>query len=194
MFFIFFFSSNKIQIWLIKMINYFDLKQGCKIQFFLTEILSSFMISEIISDLEPRFLETDPLDIGEARRDEKKFFCPFCNRGYTQRRNMQRHSKEECSFRTGNDQEPGVLVDPFINTNRRRHGNKRFMCQSCSKGFSAKRSLSRHIQLSCKTLKCKPWFLCFYCNYRSQRKDNLNIHFGQRHPDCQVKFLISDDK
>ena len=61
-----------------------------------------------------------------------------------------------------------------------------FICRLCKRSFSKKQSLRRHMNLHSGH---RP-FQCPFCEYRSSRKDHLQLHMRTRHDPGQSKHYV----
>ena len=67
----------------------------------------------------------------------------------------------------------------------------KFGCEKCSKEFSSKKNLNRHLKLSCKdTLKEKKW-MCYLCGKEIKYRESINRHNKSLHPDVKDKRICN---
>ncbi|KAL3275261.1 hypothetical protein HHI36_020030 [Cryptolaemus montrouzieri] len=56
-----------------------------------------------------------------------------------------------------------------------------YTCPNCNKIYSARKNLSRHMNVECGKF---PRFSCAYCQYRSHRKNETKNHIKNKHMVC----------
>ncbi|XP_033209016.1 histone-lysine N-methyltransferase PRDM9-like [Belonocnema kinseyi] len=95
---------------------------------------------------------------------KKKYKCENCARGYSQKRNLYRHQKLQCNA---------------IRQFRCNFFDKRFKCNKCVRSYTRLDSLYRHIRLNHAEVKRQ--FICNFCGYKTNVKNNLYIHITSLH-------------
>jgi hypothetical protein len=63
---------------------------------------------------------------------------------------------------------------------------RKFTCEQCSKGFSGKWEMDRHV----KSIHGPATIGCRRCNYKQSRKDLFSEHCKKRHPEERIEDLM----
>ncbi|EFN84260.1 Zinc finger protein 672 [Harpegnathos saltator] len=146
----------------------------------------------------------------KADADERKpFKCQKCGRGFTLKRNKDRHVNYECgheprfqcpycglrSFYAAVPQldlnyilQSGKGFDAESNNSyyppgQVRNPDKPFRCPKCGRCFTVKGNMTRHFKYECGQ---PPRFQCPYCKFRSKQTSNVMSHIRTRHAGQKV--------
>ncbi|KAK9882344.1 hypothetical protein WA026_020866 [Henosepilachna vigintioctopunctata] len=87
---------------------------------------------------------------------------------------------------------PEVVFDNSIKSKRAKkcknlveyegfHTGAGYVCPNCSKVYSARKNLARHMNVECGKL---PRFSCAYCQYRNHRRNEIKNHIRNKHMMC----------
>ncbi|XP_052748155.1 zinc finger protein 701-like [Galleria mellonella] len=119
----------------------------------------------------------------KEQQNENKFVCDLCNKEFPYKRNLTRHKRihlgtnrfhcNHCNYQTN---EPSKLRKHILTHYKNQLQidlTDKFICDSCTKEYSTKKSLKRHernIHIENKRLHCD------HCNYKTNEKSHLRKH------------------
>ncbi|EFN84257.1 Zinc finger protein 64-like protein, isoforms 1 and 2 [Harpegnathos saltator] len=109
---------------------------------------------------------------------QPRFKCPYCDYMCKVKADIRKH------IRVKHQDHDIYVIDIFQQWNKFQRSNDddriRFSCPNynCSRAFSWKRNLTRHLKYECGL---QPRFKCPYCDYYSKLKGNLKKHLIRRH-------------
>nr|XP_024215963.1 zinc finger protein Xfin-like [Halyomorpha halys] len=122
--------------------------------------------------------------------ESNKFIC-HCGKKYRHRKSLWNHTNFECGGKEPQFSCPycsysARLICPVDRTFVKEKKNKitglaprvKFACDSCSRSYMNKVSLSRHKRYECGK---EPQFSCPYCPYKSYHKCHLRLHIFHIH-------------
>ena len=110
----------------------------------------------------------------EVKHDDEsqtsKFKCEKCEIGFSNKRNFDRHNRE-------NHFESNVNVD-YVENLEDLNITK---CENCDKTFKRKSDLKRHSASVHRVIDTKKEFICSVCGKEFSRKDAMNRHIKSLH-------------
>ncbi|XP_026759723.1 zinc finger protein 668 [Galleria mellonella] len=135
---------------------------------------------------------------------EKKYACPQCNKAFNNVTSLRKHglthteerpfSCEICSrrFRDGSNYRKHVAKHDGCGAGRagRTAARRAFQCPRCPLAFHSNKDMRRHTAVHTDS---KP-FRCKVCNRSFRRKDNLERHIRNTHPNYVTSAVVECDE